>query len=229
MAERHGISARHGSEVIHNGMHDIAPELRACPGIAPPHIAMVARFEPPKDHQLLLTALSRLQDCEWTLEFVGGGAGLNRARQAAAQLGLEKRVLFSGSSPNVAERLSRAQLFVLTSHSEGFPRSILEAMRAGLPVVASDVGGIAEAVTPQTGILAPRGDATALTEALRRLIDQPELRVKLGVAGRARYERLFRFSTTFSKTAALYERVVPGGKNTTARGILIVGQHGNSQ
>ena len=210
LAERCGIGPRNRLEVIHNGVYDVAAELQARPETDPPRLVMVARFEPPKDQMLLLAALARLQDREWTLEFVGGGPTLERVKDAAVEHGLEQRVVFPGPSRDVAGRLSRAQIFVLTSHSEGFPRSILEAMRAGLPVVASDVGGIAEAVTPETGVLVPRGDAGALTQALGAMIGNPRLRAELGRAGRIRYQQHFTFSTTFSKTFAIYGRIRRG-------------------
>ncbi len=208
LALRRGIAGPDRFELIHNGVHDVPPALCARPETEPPHLITVARFEPPKDPLLQLEALSRLRGIPWSFEFVGAGPLLEQARRRAAQLGLENRVLFSGSSAHVAERLSQAQLFVLSSRSEGFPRSILEAMRAGLPVVASEVGGVAEAVTPETGLLVPRGDAGALAAALRRLIADPGLRVQMGRAARARYQRHFTFSMTCAKTFDLYQRVL---------------------
>ena len=81
--------------------------------------------------------------------------------------------------------LMEAQIFVLSTNFEAMPISILEAMRAGLPVVATDVGGIAESVRhEQTGLLVRRGDVAGLRDALARLIAGPALRVALGSAGR---------------------------------------------
>jgi glycosyltransferase involved in cell wall biosynthesis len=208
LAEAHGIRPRNAFQVIHNGVFDVAPEYRANPGTAPPHLVMVARFESPKDPLTLLSALSQLSDRQWTLEFVGGGPLLHQVKQRVSSLGLDRRVFFTGPTGDVAERLSKAQVFVLTTNSEGFPRSILEAMRAGLPVVASDVGGIREAVTPATGCLVPKGDVNALRDSLRRVLDDSELRKQLGSAGRTRYQRYFTFSTTFAKTFALYEQAL---------------------
>ncbi|HLH40249.1 MAG TPA: glycosyltransferase family 4 protein [Bryobacteraceae bacterium] len=208
LAARRGIGPMDRFEVIHNGVHDVPPDLRAHPETEPPHLITVARFEPPKDQALQLEALSRLRDIPWSLEFIGAGPLLEQAKRRAWRLGLENRVLFSGSSTNVAERLSQAQLFVLSSRSEGFPRGILEAMRAGLPVVATDVGGVAEAVIPETGLLVPRGDAGALAGALRRLIADPDLRARMGRAARARYQRHFTFSMTCAKTFDLYQRLL---------------------
>jgi glycosyltransferase involved in cell wall biosynthesis len=109
-----------------------------------------------------------------------------------AARGLSDRVELLGAQGTVAELLARSGVFVLSSRSEGFPVSILEAMAAGLPVVATDVGGIAEAVVDgETGILVPAADPQALAGALEQLVADVELRRRLGAGGRARALRLF--------------------------------------
>ena len=130
------------------------------PASGSPRIVSVARFEPPKDHATLLEALGRLRGLEWRLDLVGGGPLESAARAQAARLGIGERVRFLGDLEAVAPVLARAHVFALSSRSEAFPRSVLEAMCAGLPVVASAVGGVAEAVDNGTsGILVPRQDA----------------------------------------------------------------------
>jgi glycosyltransferase involved in cell wall biosynthesis len=107
----------------------------------------------------------------------------------------------------VAELLFASQIFVLATKFEAFPISILEAMRAGLPVVATDVGGIAEAVGHQeTGLLVPAADRGALRDALGRLIAEPALRSKLGDAGRARYLAHFTSELMVEDTLRVYDR-----------------------
>lgn len=209
LAERHGIAPPRKLAVIHNGVTDLDPQFRAHPETQPPHLVMVARFEAPKDAPVLLYALSLLHGLPWTMEFVGDGPGLPGAQSLVKELGLEARVLFSGATPEVAERLSRAQIFVLASRSEGFPRSILEAMRAGLPVVASDVGGVSEAVVDgESGYVVPRDHVRYLADALRLLIEDPERRVRFGNFGRRRFEAEFTFERTFEATYALYHQVL---------------------
>jgi len=209
LALRYRIAPAHKLVTVHNGMPDVDPTLRACPEAEPVRIVMVARFEPQKDHTTLLCALVGLKDLAWELELIGDGPLLERVRAETGRLGLLERVCFLGARKDVAERLAKAQIFVLSSNWEGFPRSILEAMRAGLPVVASDVGGVREAVMEgETGFLVPRGDVGALRARLRQLIMNASLRVKMGQAGRKRFEEQFTFEHMFKKTLEVYEDVL---------------------
>jgi glycosyltransferase involved in cell wall biosynthesis len=194
--------------VIPNGVRDVPEALRASPAASPPRIVSVARFEAPKDQPTLLAAMARLGDLDWELDLVGDGPTEAANQALARRLGIAGRVRFLGYQPDVAATLARAQIFALASRSEAFPRSVLEAMRAGLPVVASDAGGVSEAVENGiTGALVPRCDAAALAEALRRLILDPAARQRQGAGARARYESHFRLEYMIEKTAALYEIV----------------------
>ncbi len=166
---------------------------------------MTARFQAQKDHPSLFRALAGLTDRPWTLELVGDGPDIDACRSLAAGLGIADRTVFAGQCRDVAERLARADIFVLASKWEGFPRSILEAMRAGLPVIASDVGGCRESVVEsETGFLVPREDPESLRSRLAELMSSPELRRKMGKAGRERFERHFTFDAMYEKTAAVY-------------------------
>ncbi len=158
--------------VIHNGIRDIPPEQHADPGRDPVRICSVARFQAPKDHATLIRALGNLQSQPWELDLVGDGPLEPEIRRLAAALGISERVHFLGYQQDPATVLANAQVFALSSRSEAFPRSILEAMRAGLPVVASDVGGVSEAVVPDsTGLLVPPGAFDA-NFRLERMVQQ---------------------------------------------------------
>ena len=195
--------------VVHNGVHDIEAGLRADPGRTPVRICAVARFEAPKDHATLLRALAAVRWPEWELDLVGDGPLEAKMRGLAEELGIAGRVRFAGYQPDPAARLAAAQVFVLASRSEGFPRSVLEALRAGLPVVASDVGGVREAVEAgRNGLLVPPGRREALAAALESLLEDAGLRVRMGQAGRAAYEARFRAERMIEKTAAVYDRVL---------------------
>lgn len=190
---------------VHNGMPDVAPELRRVTESSPVRLVMVARFEMQKDHGTLLRALAGLRGRAWGLDLIGDGPDRAQILALAQELGIADRVQFLGARNDVAEQLARSQVFLLISRWEGFPRSILEAMRAGLPVVASDVGGVSESVVEGvTGFLVPPGDVAALQSRLELLLEFPALRRRLGRAGRTRYEAQFTFDHMFERTARMY-------------------------
>jgi glycosyltransferase involved in cell wall biosynthesis len=149
----------------------------------------------------------------WELDLVGDGPLMGEMESLANALGIGGRVRFLGHRSDVEQILSQAQVNLLVSNWEGFPISILEAMRAGLPVIASDVAGIGESVRDgETGFLVPRGGVELLRERLSRLLTDPDLRVRLGANGRAYYEQQFTLARSVTKTLAVYEDVVANGK-----------------
>ncbi len=196
---------------VYNGIPDVAPALRADAGATPPRLVMVARFGPQKDHRTLLHALSGLQDLPWSLDLVGEGPLTAEMQSLGASHGLGDRVRFLGQRLDVPEILARAQISVLATNWEGFPLSILEAMRASLPVVATAVAGVPESVSDgETGYLVPRGDVATLRDRIRRLLLDPELRRRQGKAGRLAYERRFTLDTFVDRTVAVYEAALDG-------------------
>ena len=125
------------------------------------------------------------------------------------KLGLSEKVQFLGYQNNILEILRSMDIFILPSLWEGMPNAILEAMAAGLPVVATNVGGTPEVVVDgETGFLVPPRDPEALANAIKLLIDDPELRKKFGQAGRERVERHFTIQETVRKTEELYLRLL---------------------
>ncbi|WP_244341599.1 glycosyltransferase family 4 protein [Thermus thermophilus] len=207
LALRHKAVPPERIRVVHNGVPDTP--FRADPRKEPPRLAMVARFAPPKDHALLLKALSGLKELPWSLDLVGEGPLLPQAKALAEALGLGERVRFLGKRLDVDRVLAEAQVFVLATNWEGLPLSVLEAMRAGLPVVATGVGGVGEAVVEgKTGFLVGRGDEEALRARLRTLLLSPDLRARLGEAGRRRYEEGFTLDGMLARVWAAYEEVL---------------------
>jgi len=203
------VGRRQQQVVVHNGMPDLGYRHRAAPSSAPPMIVMIARFEPPKDHATVLAALAQCLDLEWRLRLIGDGPAMASVRATADELGLTPRIEFLGARNDVAALLSESQLFVLASRWEGFPRSILEAMRAGLPVIASDVGGVHEAVLDgRTGFVVPPQDDAALATALRSLLEDAALRSAMGTAGRRAFERHFTFERMAARTFQVYAEVL---------------------
>jgi glycosyltransferase involved in cell wall biosynthesis len=201
--------------VVHNGVRDIPEALHAEPERSPVRIASVARFEPPKDHATLLRALASLRSQPWELDLAGDGPAQGAARALAAELGIGGRIRFLGFQSDPTGVLAKARIFALSSRSEGFPRSVLEAMRAGLPVVATDVGGVAEAVEHgAAGLLAPRDDVRAMAAALAALLEDPGLRKRFGSAARLAYERKFRLEHMVKGTLAVYGTLLGSSKDS---------------
>lgn len=214
LALERSIAPAERLHTVHNGVRDSA--LRACPEVQPPRLVSVARFEAPKDHATLLRALAELRDLQWGLDLVGDGPLAHETARLANALGLRDRVRFLGYRSDPAETLADGQIFVLSSRSEGFPRSILEAMRAGLPVIASDVGGVSEAVSHGiNGLLVPRHDVAALAAVLADLIRNPRTRQLFGTAARQTYDMHFTLNAMVQKTLAVYDNVVLGTAKST--------------
>jgi len=205
-----GLKARMGSEqllTIHNGMKDIPSALKADPGRAKPvKIAMVARFDRQKDHATLIEAF---RDLNAELVLIGDGPSLNKTRDRVEKLGLSDRVSFLGFRQDIAEILAEVQIYALISHWEGLPCTIIEAMRAGLPVVASDVGGVKEIVIEgQTGYVVPRGDVATLKNRLNYLLGNEQARISMGIMGRQKYEAQLTFQHMYEQTLSAYQAVV---------------------
>jgi glycosyltransferase involved in cell wall biosynthesis len=211
-----GIVGEEKLVTVYNGMGDVGPELRARPGQTPVRLVMVARFGAQKDHPTLLRALAGLLDLPWEIDLIGDGELMDQTQAMAARLGLSNRIHFLGQRRDVDRLLARSQVSVLATNWEGFPLSILEAMRAGLPVVATDVAGIGESVRDGvTGYLVPRGDADLLRDRLRRLLTDGALRTRLGQAGRASFEEHFTLPLFVQNTLAVYEEVL--GRRPSSR------------
>jgi glycosyltransferase involved in cell wall biosynthesis len=194
---------------VQNGSHDVPRPLWADPARDPARILMVARYEEPKDHAGLLRALSDVESLWSSLDLVGSGPGERRIRQLVAQLGLSERVCFHPIPSDVPALMAQAQIYALVSTREGLPRTIIEAMRSRLPVVASNVGGIPELVEDGvTGLLARPGDVDDLRDKLATLLREPKTRYRMAQAARERYEASFTFTRLLEETVELYEAVL---------------------
>jgi glycosyltransferase involved in cell wall biosynthesis len=195
--------------LVHNGVRDIPVGQRARPGRTPVRICSVARFESPKDHATLLKACAMLPRRDWQLDLVGDGPLEPGIRRLAAALGIAEHVNFCGYCQDPAEVLKDARIFALSSRSEALPRSVLEAMRAELPVVATDVGGVREAVEHGVnGLLVAAGDPPGFSAALGGLMADPGLRERLGAAGRLNFERRFNLEFMIVNTESVYATVL---------------------
>ncbi len=163
----------------------------------------VGNLYPVKDHATLLRAASMRPGL--AVAIAGRGAEEDRLRALAAELGIADRVRLLGLRDDVPRLLGAADVFVQPSRSEGLPLAVLEAMAAALPVVASRVGGIHEAVTEgETGLLVPPGEPAALAAALARVLGAADTGAAFGRAGRARAEQEFSVTRMAERYRALY-------------------------
>jgi glycosyltransferase involved in cell wall biosynthesis len=192
--------------VIRNGI-DLAGRRIARPVRDTPRIVSVGRLQAPKDFLTFVRALGRMPGRRFEALVVGDGPDRPLVEAELDRLGLQGAVVLTGERDDVAELLADSDIFVLASHSEALPMTVLEAMAAGLPVVAPRVGGLAELVLEgETGFLVPPGEPLALANAICALVDDPTLRERLGATGRSRVETHFTLESFLEAHLDLYRR-----------------------
>ncbi len=209
LALRHGVGRDDQLISVQNAMPD--NDLRSDPGADadPVVISCVARLDDQKDHNTLFQALAKLETSRWTVNLIGDGPLEGRLRSQAAELGIDQRLQFLGLRRDVKDLLASSHLFVLPSHWEGLPRSIIEAIRSGLPVIASDVGGTRELIADgESGFLVPAENWRVMRGCLEELVNEPEKRASMGRLARARYEETFQFERMAAATLAIYQSMV---------------------
>jgi sugar transferase (PEP-CTERM/EpsH1 system associated) len=208
-------------EVIYNGI-DLRPfavpredrqSIRREMGVGDEDFVIlhVARLDYLKDHATAIRTLAQIAPHrpDIRLVLVGEGPELNAIHELIRQSKLEKQVRLLGLRKDVARLLSAADLFLLTSISEGIPLTVIEAMASGLPVVSTHVGGLPEVVVEgQTGLLAPSGDSTALAQAVCKLAAAPALQHEMGRRGRQRAEEVFSERLMHTQYVRLYREML---------------------
>jgi glycosyltransferase involved in cell wall biosynthesis len=172
-----------------------------------PVFITVGRLAPPKDFETLFKTLQKLDHGKTIV--VGDGPYRPRVEKFINQNGLSQKIYLLGERENVPDLLASSEIFVLSSKKEGLPRTIIEAMLSGLPVVATRVGGIPELVEDGvTGFLVPRGNFEAFAKALNRLTEDPDLRRAMGEAGRKKALLEFTLDRMHKQTLRVYEEVL---------------------
>jgi len=178
-------------------------------------LSIVATLLPYKSHALLLEALALAKTelpATWRLLLAGRDEGIGAALHAQAEaLGIASHLRWLGESRDVAGLLRASDIALLCSAQEGFPNALLEAMAAGLPTIATAVGGVPEIVEDQiTGRLVPPGDPRALAEAIVALAEDPAARQRMGAAGRARARARFSLEACVARYERLYRALLSG-------------------
>jgi len=187
----------------YTGVPDDLFDVTRQPSEGPLHFLIVGSLTPEKDPLSALRAGVSLD--ETLIRFVGSGPLRDRLRSEARSLGVETRVTFIGSVPDVAEHLEWADVLILTSRTEGLPGAVLEAAAAGVPTVSMDVGGVAEAIVDgKTGRVV--ADESELVAALRQLDRDRELLWKMGMEARKYAQDHF----TIERSVDRYSRLLLG-------------------
>jgi len=225
VAANEGIAADR-IEVVHNGIDparfdprhlaNMRAEARGELDLSDRNVLVmqVARFHPVKDHATGLRAFAhalRHGATQAVLGLVGDGEKRDEMEALAGELEIAAHVRFLGVRSDIPRLMAGADLFMLSSLSEGISVTLLEAMAASLPIVATDVGGNSEVLERDvTGLLSPRGDAEALGHNLRTLIESGELRRRMGQAGRERLLQQFTEQRMHERFTRLYREMLGG-------------------
>ncbi|MEO6867270.1 MAG: glycosyltransferase [Gaiellales bacterium] len=206
-------------DVVANGVHTEAAwpreAARAELGLVDSSftIGIVGGLRPEKAHEVLLAAMAELATSgrDVRLCVVGSGPRSEELQLLAASLGIAGRVTWAGERKNAATLAAAFDAGVLCSHWEGMPLAALETMAAGVPLVATSVGGLPTLLADNAGLLVPPADPAALAAALTRLMDDPTLGRRLARAGARRVHESYSFEAMVQRIETIYTDVASTG------------------
>lgn len=205
------------------GLLSIAANQRSLPAVAAEQrrrVITVANLRPEKNHETLIAAADLLSAHFPDVEFqiVGDGPRRSELEALVRSRRLDDRVSFLGHREDVGRLLSEASIFALPSRSEAFPNGAIEAMAAGLPVVASAVGGLLDLIEHgRTGLLVEPGNPTALADALRQLLTNQTAAARIGEHARAHVQQRYSFERMVKAFEDLYLAGLPARSLSAAR------------
>lgn len=206
-----GVGREEQYRVIFNGVD--VEQFAITPEPVPDRIVVVTRFAPPKRNDLLVDAFALIRRTrpQAELQIVGDGPDRAALERQIGELGVDGAVRLLGRRDDVPEILSRAACFVLASDYEGCPLAVIEAMAAGVPVVATGVGGVPELVADgESGLVVPPGAAPALAAAVEAVLSDPARASQMGHAGRAIARSRLSHERMIGDVLRLYEEVAKG-------------------
>jgi len=203
-------------EVIYNFIDPERHEGEPCPCIpscssrSEKTLMHISNFRPVKRIRDVIDVFARVHaEVNSRLILIGDGPEMPIARETAEDHGVLDRIKFVGVVDQVAPLLNKADLFLLPSSTESFGLVALEAMASGVPVIASDVGGIPEVVDHgTTGFLAPCRDTEEMAAHAISLLKDEELRCQFGLAARARAREMFNYESIVPQYEKMYQRLV---------------------
>lgn len=207
--------------VVYNGIaqlysdNDKIRDIRAGYGLDEHHFLFgtVSRFDPIKNQTMMIKAFSRVvaEHDGARLLLVGDGDERVRLETLVHELGLDKRVFFTGYMTEPGNHIAAMDTFLLSSLSEGTSMTLLEAMSLGKPCVVTDAGGNAEVVAHgENGIVTPNDDEMAFADAMTSVMEQSDLRQQFSRGALVRFNRQFSVDHMVKAYAALYDDVVSG-------------------
>jgi glycosyltransferase involved in cell wall biosynthesis len=214
---KRGVDARK-IKVVHNGIPDLRPgtewrsAIRREWGFSPQHvvIGIASRLEKIKGLDYLIEAFVQIcrEHEEGRLVLIGDGSQRHTLQKLSASKGIAKRVLFTGMRSDVSECMTAIDIFSLPSLSESHSIGLIEAMRAGRPIIATNVGGNTETVRDgREGMIVRPADEKGLAGALNHMISDEALRARLGAAARKRFTSEFTEEVMLAKTAQWLQRL----------------------
>lgn len=202
LAQKYKIGQKSQHSVIHNGIQDIKKNIHIKRhDYTVVRFIMIARFCEQKDHLTIINALGRIKNLNWEMNFVGSG-DYNPYLKIADNLGISNKINFLGERNDISDLLEKSDVFLLCSNWEGFPISIIEAMRASKYILASNVGGVNESVALE--YLLQRGDVDSWVEKLIYILNNPEVMHFVGKENREKYLNEFNSDVMYSK----YKKII---------------------
>lgn len=199
-------------DLVFNGMRLEGQPLSDPTPHRPVRLIFAGRFSPQKNLLFFVEVLRQVKDLEWQLEMLGDGPEMASLRERVARAGLARRVTLHGwvAPDRVAEIMSRGDLLVLPSLSEGLPLVGVQALAAGLAILGSDIGGITDVVQPgRNGFLCQVNDTSAFVQALRTLLTDEGLLTRMKAASR-RLAQNFDIRQIATRFDSIYRRAVTG-------------------
>lgn len=179
-------------------------------------IGWVGRLTAEKGADVLVEAVARLGDVPVSVSVIGDGRERGPLEQRARELGIADRIAWHGLVADAAGLYRAFDVFVLSSRTEGTPIALFEAMAAGVPVVATHVGGVPDVVSPGEALLVPAEDPDALASAIRAVLEDPAAAAARAAAARARLERAFGREPWLDRYEMLYRGLAPAALMTPA-------------